>query len=318
ICMLTLMQQQQQTLDNNHQSQTEQDYVNGVPAENHTDDRSHSEAERLARETAVVTPGNGSVGDSPTHWNDVDNDNEEEETDVEEDSGWITNQPISSTIVQQQQAFTTTNGDVILPNPDPSDFGDITVTNSTRVRVGNETIYNGPVTINQFVYTNPTPNQDAIELDVIRPSDNISNLSTSQDNGVPNESIFPQNIELNKVTQWLWTWKRAVLSCVLTLILLAIVVPITVHLTHQSDASVFPEIPTSSLEGTNVTDTSLRFVERDEWGALPPLVPLIKRKLPVPYVIISHSATSVCITPSDCAFQVRFLQYSHFNDFNFV
>ncbi|XP_071638902.1 uncharacterized protein [Temnothorax longispinosus] len=247
--MLTLMQQQQQTLDNNHQSQTEQDYVNGVPAENHTDDRSHSEAERLARETAVVTPGNGSVGDSPTHWNDVDNDNEEEETDVEEDSGWITNQPISSTIVQQQQAFTTTNGDVILPNPDPSDFSDITVTNSTRVRVGNETIYNGPVTINQFVYTNPTPNQDAIELDVIRPSDNILDLSTSQDNGVPNESIFPQNIKLNKVTQWLWTWKRAVLSCVLTLILLVIVVPITVHLTHQSDASVFPEIPTSSLEG---------------------------------------------------------------------
>ncbi|XP_024889908.1 uncharacterized protein LOC112466189, partial [Temnothorax curvispinosus] len=103
-----------------------------------------------------------------------------------------------STIVQQHQAVATTNVDVVLPNTDPSIFGAISVTDSTEVRVGNETIYNGPITINQFVYTNLTPNQDAIELDVINASDNISDLSTSQDNEIPNESIFPQNTELNK------------------------------------------------------------------------------------------------------------------------
>ncbi|XP_077260777.1 uncharacterized protein LOC143896674 isoform X2 [Temnothorax americanus] len=225
------------------------------------------------------------------------------------------NPSISSTIVQQHQAVATTNGDVVLPNTDPSIFGVISVTDSTDVRVGNETIYNGPVTINQFVtrYTNPTPNQDAIELDVINASDNISESSTSQDNEIPNESIFPQNTELNKVTHWLWTWKRAIFSCVITLILLAIVVPITVHFTHYPDVSPAPpkpttpvpsEIPDSSTEDNNGTDTSLRFVDRDEWDAEPPLKPLTKMKLPVSYVIISHTVTAFCTTLPECAFQV--------------
>ncbi|XP_071638896.1 probable chitinase 10 isoform X3 [Temnothorax longispinosus] len=214
-------------------------------AEGHAVDRFRGEAGCSAKEIAVVAPDNDSVGDSSTQCSDViDDDNEEKEESGA--GGWIMNPLVSSTIVQQHQAFATTSGDVILPNPDPSNFGDISVENSTGVRVGNKTIYKCPVTINQFVYTNPTPNpnqdQDAIEL--ISPSDDISDLSTSQDNETPNKSIFLQNTELNKVTQWLWTWKRAVLSCVITLILLAVVVPISVHQT----ASVSPEIPTSSLE----------------------------------------------------------------------
>lgn len=197
--MVTLAQQQQPTLDG-HQCQKDQDHVNSavVSAENHAVDKFHGEAAHSVRETAVVAPGNSSVGDSSTQCSDVDDD-EEEETDVEEGGSWITNLPVSSTIVQQHQAVATTNGDVVLPNADPSNFGDVCVKNSTNVHLGNKTFYKGPVTIKQFVYTNPTPVQDAGKLDVNCASEvNISALSTSKDNGAANGPIFPQNTELTK------------------------------------------------------------------------------------------------------------------------
>ncbi|XP_071564588.1 uncharacterized protein [Temnothorax nylanderi] len=327
---VALVQQQQQALDGDHQGKREQDHVNGTvaSAESHAVDRFSGETERSARETAVVAPGNGSIGVSSTQCSDADDDDEEEETDVEE-GGWITNLPVSSTIVRQQPAFAITSGDVVLPNADQPTFGDVRVKNSTNVHLVNQTCYNGPVTLKQFVYTNPTPNQDASSA-----SDNTSDLLTSKDNGAPNGCIFPQNTKLNKVTQWLWTWKRAVLSCVLTLILLAIVVPITVHFTHQSDVSPAPpepttsftpttppatltpttpttpttsDIPTSSTPGNNGTE--FRIVERDEWGARPPSEPLRKmKKLPVSHVIICHTVTAFCTTQLKCANELRIIQ----------
>lgn len=199
--MVTLIQQQQQqqTLDGNQQCQKEQEHGAVASVESHAADRFCGEAARSARETALVVPGDGSAGDSSTQCSDVDEDDEEEETDVEEGGGWIANLPVSSTIVQQHQAVATTNGDVVLPNADPSNFGDVCVKNSTNVHLGNKTFYKGPVTIKQFVYTNPTPIQDASNLDVSCASDlNISDLSTSKDNGTPNRPIFPQNTEVNK------------------------------------------------------------------------------------------------------------------------
>ncbi|XP_024880025.1 uncharacterized protein LOC112459893, partial [Temnothorax curvispinosus] len=326
----TLVQQQHQTLDgNHHQGQKEQDNVNGTieSAEGHAVDRFRGEAQCSVKEIAVVAPDNDSVRDSSTQCSDViDDDNEEEETDVEESGagGWIMNPPVS-TIVQQHQAFDTGNGYIALPNSDSSNFGDVRVKDSSNVHLGNEVNYHGPVTIhvNQFVNTNPTPNQDAIELDVINASDNIADSSTSQDNEIPNASIFPQNTELNKVTQWLWTWKsHTVLSCVLVLILLGIIVFITVYFTRHPDAPTTPttpsipptptttvswEIPDSSTEQGN-NGTEFRIVERDEWGVRPPLVSLKEMKLPVSYVIICHTAWTFCTTLPECAHIVRFVQ----------
>ncbi|XP_071639786.1 peptidoglycan-recognition protein SD-like [Temnothorax longispinosus] len=123
------------------------------------------------------------------------------------------------------------------------------------------------------------------------------------------------------VTQWLWTWKsHTALSCVLVLILLGIIVFITVYFTRHPDAPTTPttpsipptptttvswEIPDSSTEGNNGTE--FRIVERDEWGARPPLVSLKEMKLPVSYVIICHTAT-FCTTLPECAHIVRFVQ----------
>ncbi|XP_019884468.1 peptidoglycan-recognition protein LC isoform X2 [Camponotus floridanus] len=318
--MVTLVQQQQQqTADDNHQYQKEeQDCSNGavVSAERvHAVDKFHGEVARSAKETAVVVPGNGSVGDSSTQCSDIDDDDdeEEEETDVEQDGEWITNLPVSSTIVQQHQAVATANGDVVLPNADPSNFGDVCVKNSTNVHLGNKTFYKGPVTIKQFVYTNPIPIQEVKKFEASVSDVNLSDLSMNKGDEATNGPIFPQNTELNKVTQLLWTWRCAVLSGVLALIFLTATVVTIVHIARPTDAPptpVFPEIPDSSLEGV-INTTSVRFVKRNEWGAQPPSETLTKLKLPVPYVIISHTATEFCETQSECTMHVRFAQTFH-------
>jgi len=189
--MVTLVQQP----DDNHQYQKEQDLVE--TAESHAVDKFHDEAAQSVREIAIVAPGKYSVEDSSTHCSNVED--EEEETDDEESDSWTTNLPISSTIVQQHQMVATTSSDIVLPNADPSNFGDVCVKNSTNVHLGNKTFYKGPITIKQFVYTNSTPIQKADELDASRGSDvNISDTSTSENDGSTNQSIFPQNTKLNK------------------------------------------------------------------------------------------------------------------------
>lgn len=100
--------------------------------------------------------------------------------------------------------------------------------------------------------------------------------------------------------------------CTIALIVVTTIVVASVLLTHRHDvppALVFPEIPDSSLEGVIVSN--VRFVQRNEWGAQPPVNPLGKLKLPVPYVIISHTATEFCTTQSECTLHVRFAQTFH-------
>lgn len=55
--------------------------------------------------------------------------------------------------VSLQQNFD--NG-VSLPVSEAPTFGDVCVKNSSNVHFGNKTFYNGPVTIKQIVYSNPT------------------------------------------------------------------------------------------------------------------------------------------------------------------
>ncbi|XP_067214581.1 peptidoglycan-recognition protein LE isoform X2 [Linepithema humile] len=254
--MVTLVQQQQ-TSDDDHQCQKEQEHVSVVlPVENHTVDKYQGEVGRLASETVVVVPGNGSVGDSSTQCSDIDDDDDEEETDAEVSGGWLTNLPVPSTIVQQHQAVATANGDVVLPNADPSNFGDVCVKNSTNVHLGNKTFYKGPVTIKQFVYTNPTSIQD--EGSCVSDA-NVSDSSANKNDGTTDRPVLSQNTELNK----------------------------------------------------GVIVDSVRFVERNEWGAQPPSETLTKLKLPVPYVIISHTVTDFCNTQSQCTLHVRVAQTFH-------
>lgn len=191
--MVTLIQQQQ-ILDDN-QYQKEQDHTNNiVPVDSHTDNFS-GEIQHVARETAVAVPGNDNSIGSSTQCSDIEDEyEEEEETDIEEAGKWVTDPSVSTTIVQQHQAIATTNGDVVLPNADPANFGDVCVKNSTNVHLGNKTFYKGPVTIKQFVYTNS--GQDTTECEINCVSDENLTKSTTKSDVNSNSSILP--IELYK------------------------------------------------------------------------------------------------------------------------
>lgn len=309
--MVTLVQQHQQAPDSNRY-QKDQDRVNGIlPIESRETENCGGEFAHPL-DTAITVTGNGSIAGSSTQCSDVDDDEEEEEeTDVEE-GGWTPDLPVPA-VIQHHQEVATTDGNLVLPNADPSNFGDVCVKNSTNVHLGNKTFYKGPVTIKQFVYTNPTSIQDTVKAETGRVSDaNVSDLSTTKGDAAANRPILPQNSNYDKVTKWLWTWRCAAFLCVVALILVTAVVITSVYLARSSaapPAPVFPEIPDSSLTGIKVKN--VRFVERNEWGAQPPSEQLTKMKLPVPYVIISHTVTEFCSTQSDCTFHVRFAQTFH-------
>ncbi|XP_043285695.1 peptidoglycan-recognition protein LE-like isoform X2 [Venturia canescens] len=57
---------------------------------------------------------------------------------------------------------------------------------------------------------------------------------------------------------------------------------------------------------------SVRFIERNEWLAQPPTESLSKlEEVPVPYVIISHTASAPCVLQSECVQRVRRIQSFH-------
>ncbi|XP_068990061.1 peptidoglycan recognition protein-like isoform X2 [Neodiprion pinetum] len=139
----------------------------------------------------------------------------------------------------------------------------------------------------------------------------------------------------------LLTWQ--ILAFILGLFLIAAVITILALLRRDSCCSSpsydYPESLISSMDGddlpsnlpltqvnttfsdspTNISGlpiNNLRFVTRNEWGAQPPTEPLGKLKHPVPYVIISHTATEFCDTQSTCAFRVCFAQVFHMESRN--
>lgn len=216
--MVTLIQQQQ-TPDDSYQCQREEqerlDYA-VVPAEGHEvvgdfhGEEEEAEVAHRSKETALVVPGNDSVGGSSTQCSDVDDDaeddedeeEEEEETDVERGrgNGWVANLSVPTSIIQQRQEVATANGDVVLPNADPSNFGDVCVKNSTNVHLGNKTFYKGPVTIKQFVYTSPNSTQDVNKLEAgsCASDTNASDLSVNKVDVGANRPILQQSSELDK------------------------------------------------------------------------------------------------------------------------
>ncbi|XP_057334185.1 peptidoglycan-recognition protein LF-like [Microplitis mediator] len=96
----------------------------------------------------------------------------------------------------------------------------------------------------------------------------------------------------------------------------SLIIEITMHICSSSllitllialtrgelNATIFPE-------GDN---SNLTFVSRHEWGAQPPEGPSERLSIiPVPYVIISHTASESCFTQADCIQRVRLIQTMH-------
>ncbi|KZC08445.1 Peptidoglycan-recognition protein LE, partial [Dufourea novaeangliae] len=301
--MVTLVQQHQQAVPEGNLYQKEQEEPNCTIAIQSHDTENHRHSDEIVQSlnnTAVVVSANDSIASSCTQCSDVEDDDEEEATDAEE-GDWIPDLPLPA-VLQQHQQVSTADGNVVLPNADTSSFGDVRVKNSSNVHLGNKTFYKGPVTIKQFVYTNPVSVQ---ENESVR----------SDDSRVSNADASKASVKLTlfqKVLTWLWSWKCATFLCVLALIVVIAVaiasVQIVSNITTPTEP-LFPQIPDSGQNGTIVKN--VRFIERNEWGAQPPSEPLTKMKLPVPYVIISHTATEICSTQSECTLHVRFAQTFH-------
>lgn len=62
---------------------------------------------------------------------------------------------------------------------------------------------------------------------------------------------------------------------------------------------------------TKIKPLVLKLVSRLEWLAQPPSSPSDPLETPVPYVIISHTATETCKSQAQCVFQVRTIQTFH-------
>lgn len=55
----------------------------------------------------------------------------------------------------------------------------------------------------------------------------------------------------------------------------------------------------------------LKIISRKEWLAQPPVEKINQLVLPVPYVVISHTATEDCNNQAACTFYIRYLQTYH-------
>ncbi|XP_011313843.1 uncharacterized protein [Fopius arisanus] len=142
----------------------------------------------------------GSHGVPSAQCSDVENDVDSVQIDdCEELGGWMTNLPVSS--VEHE----TSNGQV-LPSLDKTTFGQVCISSSNHVRVGNTTLYKGPVTIKQFVYANSA----SPESGELRNGKRLSDVNCNEGSNVTNSTtpIFPPSREYDKDRKFTWSGVR--------------------------------------------------------------------------------------------------------------
>lgn len=188
--MVTLVQQHRQTDENQYLKDSNQ--ISNASIENR--DNENCGGVHSSVDTVVSVAENGSLAGSSTQCSNIEDDSEDDETDIDE-GDWVPDLPVQA-VFKQHQEVTTVDGNVVLPNADVSNFGDVRVKNSSNVHLGNKTFYKGPVTIKQFVYTNPTSIQEpnTAKSDNVQASNaNTSDLSTTKG---ASTTILSQNPDL--------------------------------------------------------------------------------------------------------------------------
>lgn len=94
------------------------------------------------------------------------------------------------------------------------------------------------------------------------------------------------------------------------LILFGIFYFLGMHLSNESNKPVPTERPQTLPP---ISESRHKFIYRDRWGGRPPLYER-PQKLPVKYVIISHSAGAFCQNIKQCSEQMALMQSMHVND----
>ncbi|CAH4038421.1 peptidoglycan-recognition protein LF-like isoform X2 [Pieris brassicae] len=181
-------------------------------------------------------------------------------------------------------------------------FGNISVNDSDNVQFGNNTYFNGPVTIKQVIKNNGVENASYTATDDEQDS-GVSPQSKSGDK----KSQRPQ-----KFTRWK---KNHIIGLSFGILIVVLIVTLIVNYvlyqnSQTTQSTTKPEAYNSS--GPDIISPEyLRFVSRIDWLAQPEEGTLDLLRLPAPWVIITHTATATCNSQSECVLRVRSIQTFH-------
>lgn len=157
----------------------------------------------------------------------------------------------------------------------------LVIENSNDVQVGDAVIYNGPVTIQQYVV---------------------------KENG----SSFKKKISLNKeFLKDFLQWRKHLLCKSLTFLGVIILVLVTVFVSLK-----FSKADNQELENGVSASSTLRIIPRQEWfGRAPNYTRTLASELPINRTIIAHTVTESCSNLETCSLRVREIQNFHMNNY---
>ncbi|XP_072930536.1 peptidoglycan-recognition protein LC-like isoform X2 [Epargyreus clarus] len=181
-------------------------------------------------------------------------------------------------------------------------YGSVAVTNSENVQFGNNTYFNGPVTIKQIIQS-----KSGVE--------NESYTRTDEEQGSTPGPFRGKTTEAPIEKHQFLVWHKVTLSAICVTViggLIAIILVLQNRTDHQSNSSP-PDFSTNSDPSNPliIAPGHLRIVSRLDWVAQPVEHELNKLILPAPWVIITHTATGSCFTQSECVLHVRNIQTFH-------
>ncbi|EFA01280.1 Peptidoglycan-recognition protein LE-like Protein [Tribolium castaneum] len=227
--------------------------------------------------------------------------------------------------------------------PEVPSFGNISVMNSNDIHFGNKTFYQGPVTIKQFLYANGKTTSDKSDSEV------VLDATTLADSGLENPTFVNDNNTASEKTnaaskpavqenssgivkgfrrlQKFFQENVVILVSLLAVLIVSLAILMVVLLLRHSpnpieDDQITREKLDEQEKNTPVDSPidpqanltlppKLKLVSRLEWLAQPPVQPANPLAVPVPYVIILHTATENCSSQAQCIFHVRFIQTFH-------
>ncbi|XP_077301951.1 peptidoglycan-recognition protein LC-like [Arctopsyche grandis] len=204
-------------------------------------------------------------------------------------------------------------------------FGQISVAESNEIHFGNKTFIHGPVTIKQFISTvnnasemaqdNPTflPDSKKViedkEVVPVTPKEDPPHFN------YPYGDILRRQFSLKKKLLFAFGIIFSILFIVgLIYLIKSLHIGSTSKLTDSkhNDEDLVKNIPIETdIDKVLILSKNLRTISRSEWLAQPPSGELDVMTTPVPYVIITHTATEGCKDQAQCTFRVRFIQTFH-------
>ncbi|XP_067644480.1 peptidoglycan-recognition protein LC isoform X2 [Eurosta solidaginis] len=186
-------------------------------------------------------------------------------------------------------------------SPNTAQIGSIALSNSTDVTFGDKHFYEGPVTIQQIVIDSRNKRKNGEYDGKDKPahsSDGSDPENTLKTKYATNQPQGPLKYIFNR---------RAIIIAGLIIILMILAGIIFVTSSHTKQP--FRKKPLQ--DSAHQFNGSLLIISRDEWLAMAEGEGVEILKLPVPRVIVAHTASGKCDTKKECDQRVRDVQAFH-------